>query len=444
MFIASDSSSERSEIPAKPEQQESISNPAPESAEKGGIMNESRRERLKLKTNVELNLAGPAPGDAKTSSDKEKPKGKEDFTDKIKSFFAKKIEWLREKIKGTRNNYLSMLLVVLDHAMDYVKPDENGGIQDKQDLLGLADKLVEGTGSPEDKLKRIEQDTCMLHKNNSVKEFTEACKSGINFEFDLRWSGSEVVVRHNGKANNPEVTLNQYIEIMKQNPSWSGRMQLDVKDRLTVPHIKEYLDRMPANFRSEVMIGTFDPEVVMQVHENFNKNMPPGKRIPIVLHILPLMRYEDPDAAKRAAQAFNEGRAFFQKAADSIVKDASNDPQAAIEKSIVHTNYEDYQKTNEPDAEHMILALNNPIEEIMQKDRRIIEAVLFSDGEFSFPYDPKYLQWIKDNAEKTGVDFSHVGVGTWRTSPDDIYDALLWQDKKGNRIDRIGTDSKDI
>lgn len=415
-----ESSSETQSVPETEEQQE-----------KSKVVGRSKRERLKLKTAVELQAVA---GEEKEATGP---------IEKVKGFFKHGIEWIKEKFKGSRNSFVAMFMIVLDHAMDYVKPDENGGTQSRTDLLGLADKLVDGTGTAEEKLKELERDRMMLHKNNLIETFSRACQSGKSLEFDMRWSGKEIVIRHNRDANEPEITLDQYIEIMKNNPGWNGRMELDVKDRTTISQLSKYIAKMPDNFRAGLMIGTFDPEFVMQVHETLNKDAAEENRIPIILHVFPLMRYDDTDRAKAAVKGFNDNKGWIAQVAKATINDVANDPQASIATAKVYTTYEDFKNTDDPNAEHL-LALENPIEEIMEKDRRVLDAILFSGGEFSFPYDPKFLQWIKDNADRTGVNFSNVGVGTWHTSSDDLYDALSWQDNAGNRISRISVDSENV
>ena len=365
-------------------------------------------------------------------------------------WLANGIEWLQKKLKGSQNSLIAVVLLALDYILGYVKPDENGGIQSRDDLLDLADDLVanekEGESSPEEKekkLKQIEHERFMLHKNNTEESFKQAVESGKNLEFDVRSSGEGVVIRHNRESQTPEVTFRDFIDVMKKNPGWSGKMEIDIKDRKTVEQLNGCWNEIPANFRQGVMIGTFDPEVVMQAHEKFNLNKNVGERVPIVLHVLPLMRYSDANTAKTAVGFFNKQKSLIQNTLGKMVGDTANNPLAETGNTMLYTSYEDFQNTQSPKGNH-ILTLENPIAEIKEKDKRVLDAILYSGGEFSFPYDPKYLNWVKNNSEKTGVGFKNVGVGFLNTTPDDLYDALKWQDMEGNRIARISVDSEKI
>ena len=206
-------------------------------------------------------------------------------------------------------------------------------------------------------------------------------------------------------------------------------MVIDIKDRHSFAQLQKYLKKdpkeagqMPQNFRDGLEIGTFDPEVVMEVKKYNDAHE--EKKIPITLHFIPLMRYADgayaESNAKTALQVIEQNAQFIRGAARAIGIDQSNDALAGIGDADFHTTYDEFRTASRsnPNADH-VLALWNPLKEIQQE---IIDAVKDSGGYFSFPYDAKYIEWINSAANRTGVDISQISTFNI-ASHDDLHDA---------------------
>lgn len=210
--------------------------------------------------------------------------------------------------------------------------------------------------------------------------------------------------------------LQDYIQVMHKYSDWNGRMVIDIKDRQGFEQVENMLGEMPRNFREALEVATFDPAVVLQVAK-YNREHPEEK-IPITLHFIPLMRYSSQEHALSAVQAIEHNASWIQDSLDVAVRDKNNDAIAALEDADFHGSYDAYEKNSANGMDH-ILALWNPLEELPQN---IIEEVLDSRGYFSFPYDAKYIKYIKDNSPH-GITLDRISCFAVKNH-DDLYDSL--------------------
>jgi len=324
--------------------------------------------------------------------------------ERIRSFIKQGVE----KLLGPNSDLGSIVVLILDEILNRTKKDEFGGKQNREELeIAIEDN--------DETLDVVEQNQFIQHKQNTVadlKASVEATKNypqGKNFEFDLRYIGGELVVRHNKEAGFSSVKFEEFLAVMKNNPGWKGKMVVDIKDRNSftqlLPFLEEGEGKMPENFRDGLEIGTFDPEVVLQVHRC-------KLTIPITLHFIPLMRYRGGGAnaernSKTAINAIEEYAAAIQIAAGAIGIDAANNAVAGLKDADFHTSYDDYSTASarNPNADH-VLALWDPLRDLPQP---VIDAVKKSGGYFSFPYDPEYIDHIKRTSPR-GVTIDRISA----------------------------------
>lgn len=347
------------------------------------------------------------------------------------------LESIRENFEDSDNPVSNLIVILLDEWLGYTAPEEFGGTQTKEDLEKLA--ISEKTT-----LEQLKKDKFINHKNNTVQEFTAAIvrgkeadrKSfGDNVEFDVRSNGGELVIRHNRDAAIPEVTFAEYVIIMKENPGWSGKMIIDLKDRGAFPLLVAQIKNMPKNFQKGLEVETFDPAIVMQVAA-YNKDKDKDNKIPITFRFIALMKYANIRDASKAIKQIENNADWFGTAARLVSSDKSNNAFVGLEHVNMHTDWEEYLAAQDQDVDH-ILTFWNPLKQLLEKNSELIKAVQDSGGYFSFPYDATYLNWINSTDNKTGIDISRISVFNI-----DSYDGLYDAQKHG--VGRMVHDVKDI